>query len=300
MTLLGRSLLLITALATQLWLTEVSAAERKTFLWQVKGTPHYLFGTTHVPDPRVTTLPASVETALAQADVVITELKMDLETTTGAAAAMLLPNEGRLRAQLPDSTRTLLSEELGAISPLLKPAMFDRLKPWALAISLPMLGMQLKYPGVAALDVQLAQRATSTGRINEGLETLNEQLGIFDALTADQQLRLLDAALTDLRDARLQGKDNLEELILAYLSGDEQQLDQLMSKWMREAAEHGVDLGDALLDKRNHLMAERLDARWRKQPKQATFTAVGAGHLVGKNNVIDLLRKRGYTLVRVE
>lgn len=300
MSLLGRSLLLITALATQLWLAEASATERKTFLWQVKGTPHYLFGTTHVPDPRVTTLPANVEQALAQAEVVITELKMDMDTTAGAAAAMLLPNEGRLLAQLPDNTRTLLGEELGAISPLLKPAMFDRLKPWALAVSLPMLGMQLKYPGVAALDVQLAQRATSTGRINEGLETLAEQLGVFDALTADQQMRLLESALTDLRDARQQGKDNLEELIQAYLSGDEKQLDKLMTKWMREAAERGVDLGEALLDKRNRVMAERLDARWRKQPKQATFTAVGAGHLVGKNNVVELLRKRGYTLVRVE
>ena len=34
--------------------------------------------------------------------------------------------------------------------------------------------------------------------------------------------------------------------------------------------------------------------------QQTTFFAVGAGHLLGKNGVINLLRQKGYTLIPVK
>jgi uncharacterized protein YbaP (TraB family) len=44
-------------------------------------------------------------------------------------------------------------------------------------------------------------------------------------------------------------------------------------------------------------MAKRIDSIIQLQP---TFNAIGAGHLPGKEGVVNLLRERGYTLKPVK
>ena len=71
-----------------------------------------------------------------------------------------------------------------------------------------------------------------------------------------------------------------------------QQLDSI--QLMLNKPEFGVaDKMEILLDKRN--------VNWVKQlktilPEKNIFMAVGAGHLVGKMGLIELLKREGYTL----
>jgi uncharacterized protein YbaP (TraB family) len=51
---------------------------------------------------------------------------------------------------------------------------------------------------------------------------------------------------------------------------------------------------DAFLDERNKKWIERMEERMEQKP---VFFAVGAGHLLGENGLIQLLRNSGYTVV---
>jgi len=53
--------------------------QRSPFLWKIEGNgpPTYLYGTIHVPDPRVTELPSAVKAAFGASQAVFTEIRMD-------------------------------------------------------------------------------------------------------------------------------------------------------------------------------------------------------------------------------
>jgi hypothetical protein len=53
------------------------------------------------------------------------------------------------------------------------------------------------------------------------------------------------------------------------------------------------EFGNALIKDRNSVMAERLE---KLMQTDSTFCAIGAAHLPGENGVLQLLRKKGYTL----
>ena len=281
--------------------TSANTEQNTPLLWRIEtATPQYLFGTVHIPDPRVTTLHPEVEQAFAESEIVLTELRLDMSTMTAAAQASLLPANQSLSKMLTLAQLQQLKVELNAISSVLQPGMFDRLKPWAMATQLALLPIQLKHPGVPALDYQLAQRAEAEGKRNEGLEQLQEQLGIFDGLKPAEQIALLQDSLNGLAKARKEGKDPMELLTQAYLRGDEAGLQQVMKSLEGEQTPLNDRLMKALIDDRNQTMANRLVARFKAKPDTRHFVAVGAAHLVGEKSVIALLQKQGYRVTRIE
>ena len=293
-------LLLCPAVSMPVLATEASAV-KSPLLWRIEGkTPAYLFGTIHIPDPRVTQLHPAAEQAFTDADVVVTELKMDMSTMTTAAQAMLLPEQKKLSSLLNASQRAQLETELKAISPQLKLALFERLKPWALATQLALLPMQMKHPGVPALDLQLAQRAEAAGKRNEGLEQVQEQLGIFDGLNQSEQLALMQETLDGLAKARRTGKNIVELLTEAYLSGEEAKVEALLKEFQGENTALNQRLTKALIDDRNQTMSERIITKLKAQSKTRYFVAVGAAHLTGPTSIVALLRQQGYTVTRIQ
>ena len=294
------ALLLVSQTLPTASLAADNSAVQSPLLWRIEGdTPAYLFGTIHIPDPRVTTLHPEVERAFTGADVVITELKMDMSTMTTAAQAMLLPAPQKLSTMLDAGQRAQLESELKAISPQLKLALFERLKPWALATQLALLPMQMRHPGVPALDLQLAQRAEAAGKRNEGLEQVQEQLGIFDGLNQAEQLALMQETLDGLAKARRTGKNIVELLTEAYLSGEEAKVEALLKEFQGENTALNQRLTKALIEDRNRTMTTRIIAKLKAQPSTRHFVAVGAAHLTGPTSIVALLRQQGYTVTRI-
>lgn len=91
-------------------------------------------------------------------------------------------------------------------------------------------------------------------------------------------------------DEESDGERLVEEMITLYLAEDAGAL-------LRMVAAHS-DSAElvALLDDRNHVMAERLDTLI---GHGTTFAAVGAGHLAGEQGLIALMRRRGYAVTPV-
>jgi uncharacterized protein YbaP (TraB family) len=146
-----------------------------------------------------------------------------------------------------------------------------------------------KGHGGYALDEQLYHWAKYQYKNLCALETLQEQLAIFDELSNKDQKSLLVDALDNLPLLH----DMYEQLIKTYLTGN---LDEIYHQSMElQASDHDLSqrLRDALIDQRNIRMFNRLLPILNKG---RSFIAVGALHLPGKKGLLNLLRKQGYVV----
>lgn len=282
------------------------SAPAAPLLWQGRLGTHqvWLFGTIHVPDARVLALPPVVRQALDGSDRVVTEIPLDAGRQAELAAALLLPDGQRLRAiigearfsRLEQRVRAALAPTAPEVAPLVG-IMLDRLKPWAALAQLATLDyLPDLLAGRTSLDARIYADATAAGKKVGGLETVAEQATTFDAFSPAEQAALLDEALLDLESpARTVTGSKLVEW---YLDGNDEKL----------ASALGQGAGDPVLARkfeaevlvrRNHRMADRIDALRRDAPGETVFVAVGALHLVGADNLPHLLQARGYELSRV-
>jgi uncharacterized protein YbaP (TraB family) len=117
------------------------------------------------------------------------------------------------------------------------------------------------------------------------LETLEEQMAIFDTIPYKDQIKML---LT-LIDSLPQGRKEFKELVTLYKTENINKLYEMTLK-----SEFGMEGNqDIMLFDRNRKWIARIQKMMADKP---TFFAVGAAHLGGEKGVIALLRKEGYTL----
>jgi len=260
-------------------------------LWEIDrkdSPPSYLFGTMHSEEPGVISLAPVVERALTGSRQVILEVNMDADALASGSMAMLLTDGQRLSDIL---GKSLFEQTVAALQARGIPGVVaEHIKPWAAATAL---SMPVPVTG-QVLDRVLYQRAQQAGKPLHGLETIAEQLEVFEGFSLDDQVALL-------RDAVVQvdGIDAMQaELLAAYKRQD---LAAMMA--INEAAMATGDQRLAgefqrrLIVERNHRMVERMEP-WLKQG--GAFVAVGALHLPGEEGLVNLLRERGYSVRAVE
>lgn len=253
-------------------------------LWKIEGrrqAPSYLFGTIHLADPRVTQLPAPVQKAFEAAASLVTEMMPDLAGVAALQQAMLYQDartlEDAVGPELYRDVRNALAERG------LPPPAATKLKPWAAAVilSLPMISTD------APLDLQLQQRAAMAGKPVHGLESAQEQISVFNDLSAADQRALLAAAV---HEHRLAG-ERIEAMLQAYLARDLARLEQMTETYAPREPALRDTLKRRLLTDRNQRMVERLERYLREGN---AFVAVGAAHLPGDDGLLNLLARAGY------
>lgn len=308
----GRSsawaVLLALAALVAAWPARPLAVAAPPLLWEGSRDGHRLalFGTIHVPDARVLRLAPPVQAAFDRADRVVTEIPLDPDAQTRMAGLLMLPPDQRLRAIIGDARFARLEARVRAAveprAPLMAPmlvSVLDRLKPWAAMAQL----ASLEYlpeilEGKQALDARLFADAQAAGKRVGGLETAEEQAGTFDAFTAEEQAQLLESAL---RDLETPGRSPSGATLVAwYLAGDADKLASALATPGDADARLARKFETEVLVARNHRMADRIDALRRAAPTERLFVAVGALHLVGPDNLPQLLTARGYAIARVQ
>lgn len=275
-----------------LWLLAgaVCAADvARGFVFEISrdGQPRgYLVGTMHSEDQRVTGLMDRVAPLISRVDAVAIELVPDAVTMMAVGAATLLPGDQRLQQLVGDERFAALrvaAQERGLSIDLL-----DRLKPWAVAVTL---AMPAQEPG-QILDMQIYLESLRQGREVLGLETAAEQIGVFSQMSRELQLALFDGAVK----MAPQAPKLLEELTRVYVQGDTERLAQVArAQYSDMMPSVAAWLDEVLIVARNRRMLERLDARLEQQ---RLLAAVGAMHLVGETGLIEGLRRLGYQVAR--
>lgn len=250
------------------------------------GRTSYLVGTMHSEDPRVTGLVDELAPLIAQVDAVALEMLPDAVTMLAVGAATLLPLDQNLRGIIGDARFAALVEAAQGLGVPVE--VLNRLKPWAAAV---MLGMPAAETG-RFLDMEIYLRALAERRRAIGLESAGEQLAVFDTMTQQVQLVLLDQMIKNAPELPRQ----MEALTLAYLAGDLARLDGTAREQytdMPPAVRRWFD--EVLLAQRNERMLRRLSAIL---DEESVLIAVGALHLGGETGLISGLRALGYRVER--
>ena len=172
----------------------------KGLLWKIEragAAPSHVFGTIHSTDKRVRRLPKPVKKVIRAAKSMILEVARTDDMPIRMARLMMLHDGRRLE--------DILGAELfGRFAKVgqrygLPANVLQRIKPWAalITISLPPKEKVRQAAGRLTLDLALGHRAQKRGIPVFGLETVEEQLNLFDGLPESDQISLLATAIRD-------------------------------------------------------------------------------------------------------
>ena len=264
-------------------------------LWEVSDpdTTIYLFGTIHLLPDNVQWRSDKFNEALANSQQLVVETIVDDKNPSKLMAAMASLGFAN---GLPPLVQRVPAAKRPALEAAIKksgfpPQAFDRMKTWAAAFIL--LGNQFRDLGLKGgqgVEQVLRGEFTTANKPIGELETNVEQLGFFDKLPESAQLELLEGAIES-------GKATSAELngmIRAWSRGDVQGI----ARTFDHDLSHSPALQQSLLHQRNANWSKWIEQRL-GQPG-TIIVAVGAGHLAGKGSVLEMLKKDGYTVRRLQ
>jgi uncharacterized protein YbaP (TraB family) len=262
-------------------------------LWVVKDddTTIYLFGTVHVLKPGLSWFDEAVKAAFDKSDEVVLEM-IEPDAATMADIVMrkaINANGDTVTEALPADKREAYAKALADVG--VPAAMLDHFKPWYAAVALSVLPLKkLGYDPESGAERTITAAAKASGKELVGLETPEQQIGYFDALPKELQVKFL---VSTLNDYAKMGSE-LDKMVASWAAGDPDTLGKTMNEGMRETPE----VGKILLTDRNARWADWIDQRMAKPG--TVFIAVGAGHLAGNDSVQAFLARHKLTATRVQ
>jgi uncharacterized protein len=292
------ALLAACALAVALPCPEAGAAGAEMkfghgLLWRVSrdGVPSsYVFGTIHIPDPRVLEPPEPVTRALARSRRLYTETYLGPREEARFFEAAQFEDGRRLEPLIgAEAYARVLAELRGRNVP---DEVITRIKPWAALANLTV--MPDDYAS-ATLDQKLAAMARGRGMRVLGLEGIEEQIAVFDRIPLDTQIELLKHALGHRDELAAM----IEPTIQAWMRRDLAALQSVSARIEArypDMAMHYRVLFTSVVHNRTIVMAYRLFMPLREG---RAFVAVGANHLYGEQGLLALIEEQGYRVTRV-
>ena len=278
--------LLILGLILCTLLVRAQAPTENSLLWEIKSPgqskPSYLFGTIHLICPADFSLSDSLKSAIAKTQQVALEIDMD---DPGMMAAMMktmnMSNGNELKKLLTEPEYAKLNQ-FYKDSVGMGIAMFEKAKPFVLMGPLfnAVLACQPQSYEMSLVELAGKQKSEVIG-----LETIDEQMAIFDSIPYKDQAKMILMMIDSLPQARREFK-GLVDLYKA------QKVNELYTTSLK--SEFGMDGNEeVMLFSRNLKWISKIKKIITDKP---TLFAVGAAHLGGEKGVISLLRKEGYTV----
>jgi uncharacterized protein YbaP (TraB family) len=272
---------LLLVLATHSHNLHAQEKVHNALLWKVTGNslmkPSFLFGTIHLQDKRVFNFSDSLYSFLQRADGFAMEIHPDSVVTALLARADKTVKEKLLKRHLKKDDYEMLSRKLkkdlgiDADNLTVREAYMlkDYLaKPEARTDDMP-----------TFVDAYLFGVARNQGKEIVGLEKAGDQVQMLDDLRGELDVREIVKGMK-------KEKNFTERLVQLYIREDLQAIHQMMS-YLPDETE------DKLLNMRNHVMVSRMDSLMQLK---SFVVAVGTAHLPGDKGIIELLRRKGYTV----
>jgi uncharacterized protein YbaP (TraB family) len=264
-------------------------------LWHiVKGDRQaWLFGTIHaVPQGERWFSPAIARAADSSDRLILEVTGLDAERRSRAIFERLGRSPGlpamaaRLTPADAAQYRTLAQRHPAAFHGL------DGYESWAAALLVnASASSNLLLSADEAGEALFTHRFAQVRKPIQGLETIEQQLGLFDRLPEADQRLLLAQAVREADEAAQQYTD----LHDAWARGDIGRLERQFLAPLASAP----GLRRTLIDARNRRWALAIEADLVRRGGTA-FVAVGAGHLLGPKSVQAHLAARGWQVVRVQ
>ena len=258
-------------------------AEENSIFWKLtspNGSEHYLYGTIHTDDNRVSDINKKVIEALKSSKIFLMET---MEISNPKLLSMssidysLYFNESDL-----DKIKLLANFHTMSFEKVLK------MKPWLLAVIFDSPRPITPFN----LDNLLKTKARDLGLRIKGLETSEEHFQILDNFSIQEQINFLKKVLDKSFE---QKQKDYERLMSAYLSQDLNNIikinEGLTSKLVSKSM--WIKIKKKLLINRNKLFFNRAH---KLVNNNQLFIAVGASHLGGDNGLLKQFENAGYQI----
>lgn len=261
--------------------------EENSLLWEITGPgqsrPSYLFGTIHLICPADFSLSDSLKVTIARTQQIALEVDMDDPAMMASMMKTMNMADGNGLKTLVTEGEYVKLNRFFRDSVGVSLAMFEKVKPFILMG--PLFNAVLSCQP-QSYEMELIALAGKQKTEVIGLETMDEQMALFDSVPYKDQIKIILTMIDSLPKARKEFRD----LVSLYKS---QKVNDLYQMTME--SDYGMDGNEEiLLFDRNKKWIPRMQKIMIEKP---TLFAVGAAHLGGERGVISLLRKQGY-LVR--
>lgn len=262
-----------------------------SLLWKIEGPGvkkgTYLFGTMHLIEKEHFYFPNKLNKLLEKSDALVMELP-GLPNQMEAMQYVVLKEGSFFDYFTPEQTDTILrwaNEKMGMNEQAFRSTM-DKMKPFLVV----QMATQLQFMGKTESYEMILNKIALENELDIlGLETIADQMGIFDRLTKEQQSQMVMEGIRD-SEKTIQLTKKMQEVYVR------QNVDSLYMMINHEGGVISDEQATFLDDRNKKWIPKIIDIS--KQKK--AFIAVGAGHLGGPNGVIRLLQKEGYHVTPVE
>ena len=258
-------------------------------LWRVHGghATVYLLGSLHVLPPNVNWRTPEIKRAVSHADTLVFEVPLDAGTVNRITALVgergtLAPGQS-LRKMLPPDSQANLDKVLASVG--LPLAAVDNKRPWLVSLMLDSILLKRhKQQFALGADSIITAQAKASGKPVRYLETVDQQLALIAPSDPTVELQSFEAGLKSFETA----DSDILAITDAWERGDTTALYAVTAKEFEGHPEAQA----AFFTDRNRAWVKQIEAML--QERKTFFITVGAGHLVGKDGVPDLLRADGY------
>ena len=264
-------------------------------LWKVTSptSTTFLFGSIHFATEEIYPLPDKIEAAFDAAEHLVVELNVGPEKQAELAQMMMASGsyvtEESLTDHVSDEIEGQLNRYLTAIG--VPAEAFNKFKPWLVALTISVMELQkLGLDPSLGIDQHFLGKARGSKPILE-LETAEEQLAVFDSLSETMQQLMLKKTLLEIDRIGVE----MRQMVDAWSRGDAAAMQELMFRSLKEAPEL-KPFFDKMFTERNIKMTDKITGFLGSD--STYFVVVGAGHLVGDDGIVALLKGKEYSVER--
>ena len=268
---------------------EAPGISEKSCLWKVQSETNviYLLGSIHYLKAENYPLPQAIENAFEDVRILVFEMNLDSASTPKSQSFIMQKasygNDMTLEKSLKAETYTLAGEKANEIG--LPIATLNGFKPWFFSLSLIAVKLQsLGYNPNHGIDKYFFNKAKETEKQILAFETLEYQINLFDELSDDFQELIVLQTLNELDVIETE----IDQLVESWKKGDVKGMEATVLKSLGEFPE----IQERFINKRNKNWLPQIIEYL--QAKEKTMIIVGAGHLVGKEGLVNLLQDKGY------
>ena len=287
-----RILLLIFILALTFYFTGQAGSTPgpNVFLWEIRSGSEsvYLLGSIHVARQDLYPLDRRIEDSFANSDVLVVEVNINeidiMNLQSFIEKGVYLYGES-IKDHISAKTFELLKKKLSALGMSIEEVSFYQ--PWFLALNLELIELaKLGFNAAFGIDSYFLQKAQGNKDIAE-LESFQDQLNVLSGFSDKEQELFLLSTISELEMI----ESYMNELFGAWKAGNVEAMRTMLEAEMDKHPEL-LPIYDKLFYQRNLKMTDKIEGFLKKD--KSHFVIIGAGHLIGKKGIIQLLKDRGH------
>lgn len=271
-----------------------NCAFSQTSLWKVegKGTTLYIGGTIHLLSHDDYPLPVEYDSAFIRSEKLVFEADIAQMENPEVAKSLFLKamyaDDRTLKSVLEEENYAALEKEASALGVPLE--QMDSFKPSIVVMTLMMMKMQEMGLTAEGVDKHFYAKAREEERQVEFLETLDEQIDMLVNMGEGNENEFVKYSLKDFENM----EKELSEMTATWRDGSS----RTMIKQAKTMKKEFPDIYKSLLTDRNNAWLPKIEIYL--EDETIEYILVGVMHLLGKDGILKMLEKRGYSVEQVK